>query len=232
MNIKINKDQFNFLYNLKYQEIEFGSKLYGTDSEFSDTDIMVFYNKLQNWNLLGYPNIHQFQFDDLENNRQYIFTTEEQFWKNQRSGDSTINSDIILFTNLFTTTELEKVAMCRTYKVLKAYLGFAKRDLKEIKKKHKFFHALRGLYVVQSLLESKLPQLSEIKALKQNSISVEKEMNYSELAQKYLAEEKSLRQELNQMFDENKIKKYYIPDIEKDLYRLMIEANNNKEFRY
>ena len=77
--------------------------------------------------MLPFPNVHQFQYKDIENNIDYIWISNEQFFKNQASGESTINSDIILFADFL--EESSKLNMCRTYNVMKAYLGFAIRDL-------------------------------------------------------------------------------------------------------
>ena len=56
------------------EEYVFGSKLYGTDNENSDTDILVIYKCPIAWKkyINTLPNFHMFQYDDCENNKQFI----------------------------------------------------------------------------------------------------------------------------------------------------------------
>ncbi|MCU0329313.1 MAG: hypothetical protein MUE53_10005, partial [Chitinophagales bacterium] len=132
MNIIFSEEEHLFLQSQIIQTIIFGSRLYGSHNESSDTDKLCIYKTSDIELHSGLPNIHQFQFKDKDNNIDYIYCSELQFWKNLLSGDSTINADIVLFTDLYPS----KLEICRTYKTIKAYLGFAKRDLqkKEFKK--------------------------------------------------------------------------------------------------
>ena len=151
MNIKINKEEADYIFSLNNKQYIFGSKLYGTSNDDSDTDILVIYESFHKERDVFYPNYHQFQYDDLENNKQYVFTSKEMFYKNLLSGDSTINSDIVLFNDNFIDIK-DKLNICRTYKVIKAYIGFANRDIKNINKgKNKHFHIERSLYSAEKL---------------------------------------------------------------------------------
>ena len=230
MNIKISKSDFIRLYTNRLSEVIIGSKLYGVDDEDSDTDILVFVEFPRSWNLEGYPNYHQSHYDNIKNNTQYIFTDTAQFWMNQRSGDSTINSDVILFSDYIDTslyTDKYKLALCRTQKVIKAYLGFAKRDIKMIndkRKKNKVFHATRSLYCADRLLDNELPTLKDIQ-------------DYSVMKNPYTVEElkdweASLRLELRRLFDAKELKKYHVPRVPDTLYQQLLDANNITEFKY
>jgi hypothetical protein len=222
MNIKINKSQAQFIldtYAISTSKI--GSHLYGVQRTNSDTDYLVLYKSFHETADMHYPNFHQFQWDDTENNAQYIFSSERQFWKNLFSGDSTINADVILFSD-GKYNDAEKLNITRTFNIIKAFLGFAKRDIKQIKGKNKIFHINRGLYCAESLLENRLPLLSKFIF---NESSVEK------LAER----EAELRARCNIMLEKNELTLYpKMPVIqtENELEKLLIDANNIKEFRY
>lgn len=135
MNIKITKSEHNRLLKHQVHEYIIGSHLYKTNDNNSDKDLVCIYDDflLKNaaLHLNAFPNIHSFQYDDMDNNVQYIWMSSAQFWQNQRSGEVTINSDIVMFYPAFKNA----LALCQTYKVIRAYLGYAKRDLKQIKNK-------------------------------------------------------------------------------------------------
>jgi predicted nucleotidyltransferase len=226
MNIKITKEQHLRLLERTSIKVPIGSHLYGTNTEKSDTDILCIYEPFDNWKLLeSYPNYHQFQYDCEETNRDYIYTTFGQFWKNQRSGDSTINSDIIMFTNAITESDESKLNYCRTFKVIKSFIGFAKRDIKQSLNDNtgkKLFHATRGLYCAQSLLEGDLPDVYNVK------VCFEEPWSYN-----YLVEfEKSLREVCNIMFEKKKLENYFVRETNDDLLNLLLSSNNIREFKY
>lgn len=221
MNIKINKEQAEYIFSREIARHTIGSKLYGTYNEESDTDILIIYDSFHDSDLY-YPNYHQFQYD--ADNIQYIFTTERHFWQNLFSGDSIINADIILsgdddFLN-------NKLNVLRTYNVIKSFIGFAKRDIKSFeqgKGKNKIFHANRCLYCAEKLLNNELPILEILPKLETLDIQQLKE------------KEQKLRAICNKQFEDNLLTKYpkkpIINPINK-LEEMLIEANNIKEFKY
>jgi predicted nucleotidyltransferase len=220
MNIIINKEEHLFLQSQVLQSIKIGSHLYGTNNENSDIDFLCIYKTSEVELHSGLPNFHQFQYKDIENNIDWNYCSELQFWKNLQSGDATINADIVLFTDLYTN----KLEICRTYKVIKAYLGFAKRDLKDIKKdtKRKLIHAARGLYCAESLINNKLPTKLDIQNI------------YTQLLDKddLITKEKNLRIKTNDLYDSNQLDNYYIEKCDNTLWQKLLESNNTKEFRY
>lgn len=174
MNIFITEEEHQYLQeNLLDTTILIGSKMYGTDDGESDTDYLCIVKPILNIGITEmyncFPNIHQFQYKDLDNKIDYIYTTELQFYKNMYSGDSTINTDVCIFYNNIPVKNI------RTYKIIKAYLGFAKRDIKFLKRDKtkllknihelisRMSHIERGLYIAECLLENKLPDLVYIK---------------------------------------------------------------------
>lgn len=223
MNIKITKEEFDFIKNntdIVSQSVV-GSRLYGTAKEDSDTDILIVYKELFESDLY-YPNYHQLQYDDIDNNIQYLLCSERQFYKNLFSGDATINADVILYGT--EETEVEKLNMLRTFNIIKAFIGFAKRDLKQIDKgKNKLFHIERGLYCAKMLLDNKLPIQEVIKTLGHSDINGLKLM------------EEHLRKQCNDMFDKGELTMFPKTPISGPINSLeakIIEANNIKEFKY
>lgn len=150
MNIKISKEEHERLCKVPYEEYLFGSRLFGTHTKESDYDYIRVYNYEDVFatKMIGLPNIHSFQVD-LEG-VQYIWMTKEQFWGGLRSGDGTMQSDILMFGNHFNKDFALKI--CRSYNIVKAYLGVAKRDLKLHKNEKKRFHAHRSIYIAQELM--------------------------------------------------------------------------------
>jgi len=220
MNIIINKEEHLFLQTRILQSIKIGSHLYGTNNEHSDSDFLCIYKTSDVELHSGLPNFHQFQYKDIENNTDWNYCSELQFWKNLQSGDATINADIILFTDLHEN----KLEICRTYKTIKAYLGFAKRDLKDAKKdkRRKSIHAARGLYCAESLINNRVPDLNTIQSF------YLQEHNTEEL----IAKENELRIKTNELYDNNHLKNYYIEKCNNVLWQKLLDSNNTKEFRY
>lgn len=237
MNIKITKEEYDELLKLGHcKTYLIGSKLYGTDDQLSDTDYLVIIDTNFPSDLL-YPNYHQFQYDEPHTNTQFILTTKKAFYKNLFSGDSTINADIILYYN---DILIDRLNFLRTYNIIKAFIGFAKRDIKyliahsdmqkesDYKKYHrKMFHATRSLYCAEQLLKSELPNPSTIQLLNQPPL-VETVGTLYNL-------ERQLREQCNHQFEQNLLTLYPKNPIltpSSDLELKLIQANNIKEFKY
>lgn len=228
MNIKINKDQAKRIIKYRVSEdIIFGSRLYGTDSEKSDVDIMILYDEKKlfpNINLNFLPNIHQFQYDNIEKKSQIIFTYSDQFMRNLVSGDSTINADILMFSDkIKITSPYKSLDVLFSYKIIKSYLGFVKRDLQKPNGKNKLFHAKRGVYIAECLLRKELPDLNTIKSFSTDERITIKDLKYREA---------QARIELNKLLHKKEINHYYIPENEDDLLNSLLKSNNVNEFKY
>lgn len=222
MNIVINIEEKNELDKLVIRKFKIGSVLYQTNNKNSDTDILNIYNTTDFELKSALPNYHQFQYKDIENNIDWLYTSELQFWKNFYSGDSTINADVVIFTDLV-KTNIEKLELCRTFKVIKSYIGFAKRDLKQVNKdKSKIFHAERGLYTANELINGRLPIIDDIKRIYDNAADFN-----------YLVElEAELRNICNKMYESNELKTYYIKETDNSFLNKLLNSNNIKEFKY
>ena len=195
------KEEHLYLLTKLIQSIQIGSHLYGTNNENSDTDFLCIYKTSDVELHSGLPNFHQFQYKDVENNIDWNYCSELQFWKNLQSGDATINADIVLFTELYN----KKLEICRTYKTIKAYLGFAKRDLKDVKKD-----------------VNELPTKLEIQKIYSKTLNTEELIN----------KEKKLRTKTNELYDSNQLSNYYIEKCNHTLWQKLLDSNNTKEFRY
>ena len=220
---------------IKTSQLLVGSHLYGTNTEYSDRDMIHIYFE-SDWNSLTVtsvktaldgsfmrflPNRHVFQYDCEESNTDFLWMTNRQFFTNLIMGDSTVNLDAFLFSAGFK----DPIKYVRTYKILKCLLGYIKRDVAAIKDhdstlKHRF-HAARGIYMVEQILDSKMPSLEVIKNLGTN---YEKQA----LGSKGL----ELRKTVTELFNKNQLDAYYVPTTNCELVQLQLNANNTKEFKY
>lgn len=224
MNYKITKEHHDYLCNeFTYKEFLFGSQLHGIANKDSDFDYVRvipddFYYGFDS--LAKYlPNIHSFQYSEGKD-KQYVWMTESQFWRGFFSGDGNMLADIVLLSGEFENP----LHLAFTYKVIKAYLGVTKRDLKLHKDwDKKIFHSTRSLYMAESLMDKKLPSVSEIKDLYSSErLSVET-LN---------AKEKILRNRLNDMLNNKEIDLYPSFKEGMELWQIMADTNNIKEFKY
>jgi predicted nucleotidyltransferase len=227
MNIKITKEQYERLCNLDYKEYLFGSQLHGIANKNSDYDYIRvisddFYQSFTS--LAVYlPNIHSWQYDG-ENNTQYVWMTEKQFYHNLFSGDGNMISDVVLLSGEFENS----LFLCQTYKIIKGYIGVAKRDLKlHGNNEKKRFHALRSLYMADELMDNELPTVEKIKLLYKNYSGVNLP------SKEYLVKkEQELRNRLNEMLDKGEIDMYPKFKEENELVQIMMNSNNIREFKY
>lgn len=227
MNIIISQEEHINLLNYVKNEIVFGSKLYGLNNENSDTDIMMIYETPESWHqqLQFYVVNHQFQYKDRENNIDYIFTSIEQFWRNLINGDSTINTDIFLFSDMFDYDKTLKLSLVRTYRIMKAYLGFAKRDFKKIAEgNHKLIHGIRCLYMVETLIANELPTIEGLKKYIENN----KTKDFEFLTNG----ESMLRFKISDMLNKKEINHYFIPQTTDTLLNKLLNSLNTIEFKY
>lgn len=228
MNIKITKEHHEELSKIYQEEYIFGSQLHGIATKDSDKDYIRIYDletlakEAYKTCYIHLPNIHSFQYDDVENNTQYVYMTYEQFWRNLWSGDGNMVADVVLLSGEWS----EPMSICRTYNIIKGYLGMARRDLKlHGNKEKKRFHAFRSLMMAEKLINNQQPSIQDIRELKNRELP-SKEI----LSEK----EKNLRGYLNEMLDNNDITRYPIAELPESntLLELMFTSNNTKEFKY
>ncbi len=226
MNVKIQSHQHEYFSTLMYKEYLFGSQLHGIANENSDFDYIrvindSFYDNITSKGLY-LPNLHSWQYDD--GNAQYIWMTNRQFYQCLFSGDGNMLADVVLLSGEFE----DALFFCRTYKIIKGYIGVAKRDLKlhrNVDKKK--FHALRSLYMAEILINNELPTVEGIKKL---------HVNYSGEnlpALEFLVnKEQELRDKINQLLEAGELSFYPHFKETNEVVQIMINANNLKEFKY
>jgi len=165
MNIKKDivkdKELFDNLMKATFVKAEVGSRMYGLEHENSDTDLLCIYNTSKRELNMFDRSHHQIQFkaDGVD----YLFINIHSFLSNAISGDSTINFEVINSKKLL-GTELDFLYKYRkyfyNYKIIRSYLGLARRDLKRIDidgktefgKNKKIAHAYRGMNSAQNII--------------------------------------------------------------------------------
>jgi hypothetical protein len=224
MNVKITKENHNSLCNMSYKEYLFGSQLHGISNNESDKDYIRvisddFYNNLPK--IATYlPNIHSWQYDDVTNNTQYVWMTERQFYNNLFSGDGNMIADVVILSGEFDNV----LYLTRTYKIIKGYLGVAKRDLKlHGNQEKKRFHAYRSIMMAEILIDGKLPTVNDIVNLKSKELPTKDFL---------MNKEKEVRKILNNMLDNQEIDLYPSFKSNNELAQTMLNSNNIKEFKY
>ena len=228
MNLKITEEQFNTLKSFVISEHVFGSWLHNVNTAQSDKDILLILDDIFVSDRF-YPNIHCFQFDDIKNNTQWLLTTKNTFNKNLLSGESNIFAELVLFSSIDEFPD--KLLTCRTFKIIRGFIGRAKFDLKLLgtskdKKNRKAFHISRCLYIAECLINDRLPEIDKIGC-------------YSHLEKNVLAGmELNLRTQCNKMYELDELSMFPILNIENkhvcltELEDMLIQSNNMKEFNY
>jgi hypothetical protein len=223
MNIKITEDELAEISLYVKESYIIGSRMYNTHTEDSDTDVLYIITPFLKSDEY-YPNWHQFQYDSADDKRQYMFTTKERFYRNLFSGESTINADVIMFTDFDNLNPSDKLNHCRTHNIIKAFLGFAKRDLKRYNVgKNKHFHAARSIYCAEKLMDNELPRLEDL--------STYVNLDIIKLTHKCV----ELRNRCNNMMNNKELTmfpKELIFEPKSSLERKIMEANNILEFKY
>lgn len=169
MNIKINKNHFDYLCTLERKSKVIGSVLYNTFNEKSDTDFLVIYIPTIEELTNPYLKHHQFQYkwSDEFSAVDFNFTTIQNFYKNLMSGDSTINFEYICeYSNDFVYGNYKDYI---TTNLIRSYLGLMRRDIKSFEKSNdnyikikKLKHICRADYIVEDMLNNDDLNISSI----------------------------------------------------------------------
>lgn len=235
MNVKINKEVCDYLMdNYAKNNFVFGSHLHGVANENSDTDYIIILDNLleDNFNTIAkyLPNIHSYQFDDIENNSQLVLMTEKQFYQNLFSGDGNMVADVVILNDNFKYLNVDcrhdsyRLFLTKTYRIIKGYLGVAKRDIKiHGNNEKKRFHAVRSLYMAEELMNNRLPTVNGIQELRKLPLPDKEDI---------LVKEDILRNKLNKMLDDRLITHYPKFEENNEAIQIMNEANNVINFKY
>ena len=162
MNIHItDKEEFEKLIYATILTTEMGSSMYGTSDENSDTDYLHIYIPSINEKNSFVNSHHQIQYK--ENNTDHIFINLHSFIRNCLNGDSTLNMEVLFSDSMKNSKELNFLYEMRNsfinYKIVRSYVGFGNRDLKQVgkqvndlEKNKKVAHAYRCLKFAEMLL--------------------------------------------------------------------------------
>lgn len=211
MNIHIDKNLYNILSSSTIFKCMIGSYMYGINDEYSDIDYLhIYVPTIAEQNSFTYTH-HQYQYK--EDNIDYIFVDIFSFIRNCLIGDSTINFEIIWLDEMKTSNISFLYDMREkfiNYKILRSYLGLARRDLimlskeKTIREKNKkLIHIIRGYNFAYSIFNNNFEPkitgklLEEINIVK--SYTSDKDRHFH--AEKYKQLISDFRDELNLLFD-------------------------------
>ncbi len=156
---------FEALMDATILKIRMGSHLYGCDTETSDTDYLCIYREgLENqssfmWEHHGY----QCKKEGVD----YNFISIQSFIRNLINGDSPHHFEVLYSNEFESSSSLKWLVNYRNdfmnYNLIRAYLGFAKRDLKDYHRLgkdspdgwKKAFHFMRGVSAAEMLCRKK-----------------------------------------------------------------------------
>jgi len=239
MNIHFNDIKiFEELKKITIFSTVIGSHMYGTADISSDIDILYIYiPSYEEMNSMAY-NQHQFQYKS--NNVDHIFIDIFNFLKNSLNGDSTINFEILNYPYL-KKSKLEFLYNMRkcfyNHKIIRSYLGLARRDLKYLskvdtdrEKNKKLNHILRGYTFCLNILNSDFnPIIDHNSDLYKQIIENKKITDYKkrfEISQMLSEKITDTRNEINKKLDNNTLGfPQYIND--KDLFELDKKLSEN-----
>lgn len=227
MHIPISKEQHERLSKHYYIEYVFGSHLFKTNGPDSDTDVVRIYDFNDVFgvpfsNYSEYPNYHGFHYTDVENKLDVIWLSLEQYLNSIYRGDSTICIDICMFTNNWSIEKL------RTYKIIKAYLGTAKRDVTMHKNNNKKTrNAIRCIIIAKNLINNKILTIDELNYEVNNWITLN---GYNKST--ILSDEACLRTIANDLYNKQELHNYPQEKYDDDLLDLLINSNNIRNFKF
>jgi len=219
MNIHFtDKELFETLKKHSIVKVQIGSHLYGFNNEKSDIDYLYIYPRSVQMKDSYLWEHHQLQYK--EEGVDHIFTDLPTFIRNILTGDSTINFEVL---HELKGTPLHLLHDARykfySYNIIRAYLGLARRDLKDLIPKNgagggfsfkKLHHAVRG-YCTASMIykgeyknhwDKNYPNLFQLlKDIKTGGTPV----SIKEMIDGYTGRINCLRSDLNEKFEAGNI---------------------------
>lgn len=180
-----------------------GSRFYGDHNKDSDYDYLNIYVPDIIELSTPFSNHHQLQYKTEKGGKQIDenFTSISQFFRNLSSGDSTVNFEVLFtkeFKAVFPELDYKKFYL---YNTVKAYLGFAKRDLAKLRSgdETKERHILRSLNIARFILDGR---------------SIEKFVYENKWAARLMVVEDYMRKELNEKLERKEIKRFLSTDMQ------------------
>lgn len=228
-----------------------GSHLYENNTNISDIDYLSIYVPSKSELNTAFPSHHQIQYKDIENNIDYNFSNIFTFLKNLINGDSPVNFEIIHNTDLKNSSLNFLYDMRKdfyNYKILKSYLGIARKDLREMnkqsdftKEKKKLSHAYRGLKFYEEILNGNLniKMTDQLKNEIDHIKSLDKNKEYFDIIKETKEKIEEKRKELTDLYSSKKLiyPNFMLPQKQKELDEKLYEVissdfwNKNKEWK-
>jgi predicted nucleotidyltransferase len=215
MNIHFkDKEAFEELKRLSVFSIKIGSWMYGTNDEYSDSDILYIYVPSYEEMNSMVSSHHQFQYK--EDGVDHIFVDIYNFLKNSLNGDSTINFEVINHPSL-EGSKLDFIYKRRksfaNHKIIRSYLGIARRDIKHISKgindrdkNKKLNHVLRGYAFCELILSNSFSTIIDKSSNLYKEIEYNKTITDSRIRHEkgniLLEKISNLRDDVNKKLDE------------------------------
>ncbi len=243
MNIHFkDKRLFEKLQKATLAQIEVGAPLYGLQDENSDTDILCVYFPFRNQTFSFVQTHHQLQFKDPETNTDYLFADVFSFVRNALSGDSTLNVEA-MHSELLTETPLHFLYTNRhsfyNYPIIKAYLGFASRDLRhywqqptEREAVKKYMHAERSYLFAQQIVTGELllndPVLLQKKILF-STFAIQERKDYLEQLQTEIA---AFRKGITKAVEMKTLIRYMLPACQKKIDQGLATLSQTPYYQY
>lgn len=215
MNIHFNDQElFERLKSSALIRLQVGSIMYGLEHTNSDTDYLYILPTSDNELNSFQQCYHQLQYN--EDGIDHNFTNIHNFIRNTIKGDSTINfecinSEQIIGTELNFLHELKSIF--NNYKIIRSYLGLAKRDEKYYDKEttnegrhKKIIHVIRGYYFARTIVDNTFTLRNSDVLLE--AIKIRKITDVFELKKTikdYLTKVSDLRELLNKINDDGSL---------------------------
>lgn len=181
MNIHFKDENlFELLKSKSLLRIRFGSNLYGTMDENSDTDYLYIYRTSESEMNSFLNSQHQLQYKEVLNGNSidHNFVSLHTFIRNLINGDSTVNFEVLFSEDMKNSLYLDFLWEMRykfiNYSIIRSYLGLARRDLKLLSKQRTLkdknkaaLHAYRGFRFAQCLYEHPFGFMNELRSVKE-----------------------------------------------------------------
>lgn len=213
MNIHVNEGEAAKLFKATIFSTEIGSHMYGTNNENSDKDILYIYavSEAEQYSLIKTHHQYQFKKDGVD----HIFVNVDAFFRNSLSGDSTINFEIINSLTFKESKQMSRFYHMRqyfaNYKIVRSYLGMARRDLKHMNRdkddrsrNKKLAHSVRGLKFARSIVSKEFNPIisgADLEYIK-HIFSIDERQDRENLRESTDKDIDSLRLSVNQMLDD------------------------------
>lgn len=211
MNIHFKDEKlFDHLKASALVRLEIGSKMYNLNHEKSDIDYLYILPTSDAQLNSFQQSQHQLQY--IEDGIDHNFTNLHQFIRNSISGDSTVNFEC-LYSEEMKNSSLEILYAQKeafgNYKIVRSYLGLARRDSKAYLKhsddayqQKRLIHIIRGYYFAKSIVNHDFKLIDDVileEAKRVRGITDPKERK--EVLNYYLDSVNNLRGDLNEMLN-------------------------------